>query len=911
MLARLRSGVRNILKRDRVEQDLDDEVRAALDLLTDEHRRKGMSTAEARRAAFLQLGGVESVKGQVRDVRAGVFLDTLLQDLHQASRLLLRNPLFTLTAALSLAIGIGATTTIFTVVNGLLLRSAIGVVDSGRLVDIVRVKDGGGPGIDPVSFPDYLEIRRQATTVDGVYAYQLELPAVSFRVEETGAVRAYAGVVTTNYFQALGVTPAAGRMFSPGDSEEAGASPIAVLSHRFWQRRFNGDPGVVGRTVYLNGYPLTIVGVARQGFLGMTVVAPDVWIPTSMVAVSNPEAGARLLTTRGADWLMLGARLKPGASRSEASVEMAAIGAALAREFPVAYDVIPVIPPGVAPGTISFSWKAVPSSPIPSGLRVIVGGFLALLMSIVSVVLIIACANVAGVLLARGVVRRREIAVRSAIGAGRARVVRQLLTETVLLFALGGAMGLILARAMTSLLVLSLPAFPLPVNPSLPLDARVVAFSLSLSFVAAVLSGLAPALRASRPDVVAVLKDDALAPTDRLRLRNTFVVAQVAFSILLVITAGILVRDVDRVTSIDRGFDSRQIDIATVNLSMAGYTAESGAAFARQLIEGVRALPGVEVATLADRLPGPGTMVMGGLSVPGVLPPQGLPYFFPNWNVVDSGYFTTLRIPLIAGRDFSDADRAGMQRVAIIGEAAARQWFPGKSAVGQSVNIHSGNLRTPGLAATPLLVIGVVRDVRYAPDRPAPLNLYLPIHQRYVAGITILARTIGPASEAEKIQALVTSMNPNLPVLNAQSLASSQSGPLETQLRLAAIVAGSVGLVGVLLAAMGIYGVTAYTVARRTREIGIRLSLGASRGIVVGLVLRQGMTLVGVGLAIGLLLGVAVGRILAAQRFGVTAPGAMTFMVAAILFVIVGLIACYAPVRRATRIAAMDALRYE
>jgi len=270
-----------------------------------------------------------------------------------------------------------------------------------------------------------------------------------------------------------------------------------------------------------------------------------------------------------------------------------------------------------------------------------------------------------------------------------------------------------------------------------------------------------------------------------------------------------------------------------------------------------------------------------------------------------------LRIPLVAGRDFSDADRAGMQRVAIIGEAAARQWFPGKSAVGQSVNIHSGNLRTPGLAATPLLVIGVVRDVRYAPDRPAPLNLYLPIQQRYVAGITILARTIGPASEAEKIQALVTSMNPNLPVLNAQSLASSQSGPLETQLRLAAIVAGSVGLVGVLLAAMGIYGVTAYTVARRTREIGIRLSLGASRGIVVGLVLRQGMTLVGVGLAIGLLLGVAVGRILAAQRFGVTAPGAMTFMVAAILFVIVGLIACYAPVRRATRIAAMDALRYE
>ena len=566
MVARIRSFVRNVLSRDRVERDLDDELQAALDLLIDEELARGKSPADARRSALLTLGGIETVKVQVRDARAGAWFDTVLGDIRYAARLLVRNPIFTLTAAVSLAIGIGATTTIFTVANGLLLRSAIGVTDPGRLVDITRSKDRGGPGIDPISYPDYLEVRRRATTLDGVYGYQLELQPASLRVENTGAERVYPGVVTINYFEVLGVPAIVGRTFGSGDSEDAGSSPVVVLSHRFWARRFQSDPGVVGRTLYLNGYPFSVAGVAREGFLGMTVVAPDVWVPASMIAALNPESGGRLLATRGADWMMLGGRLKRGVSRAQASADIAAIGAALAREFPVKYD---FLPPGPGPTDLSFVWSAEPSSPIPSGLRVIVAGFLTLLMSIVAVVLVIACANLAGVLLARGVVRRREIAVRTAIGAGRGRVVRQLLTETTLLFALGGIAGLLLARALTSLLVTLLPAFPLPVNVSVPLDGRVVAFSLGISFVAALLCGLVPALHASKPEVVSALKDDAPAPTDRLRLRNTFVVAQVAFSVVLVITAAILVRDVDRVTSVDRGFDSRQVDVASVNLSMA------------------------------------------------------------------------------------------------------------------------------------------------------------------------------------------------------------------------------------------------------------------------------------------------------------------------------------------------------
>jgi predicted permease len=446
---------------------------------------------------------------------------------------------------------------------------------------------------------------------------------------------------------------------------------------------------------------------------------------------------------------------------------------------------------------------------------------------------------------------------------------------------------------------------------SVQLDGRVVGFSLGISFVAALLCGLAPALHASKTDVVTTLKDDGQAPVDRLRLRNAFVVAQVAFSVLLVITAAILVRDVDRVTSVNRGFDSRQVDLASVNLAMAGYTAASGSSFARQLIERVRTIPGVEAATLSDRQPDPGSMVMGGVTVSGVSPPDGQPYFYPNWNVVDSQYFATLRIPLVAGRDFGDGDRYGTQRVAILGESAAKRFFPGKDALGQVVQVHTGNLSVPASPSTALVVVGIARDTQFDPNLSPRLNLYVPMQQKYVSGITILARTKGPASVADDIRALVTSMNPNLPVLIAQSLDSLGRGPVEAQLRVSATVAGSVGLIGLLLAAIGIYGVTVYTVARRTREIGIRLSLGASRFAVAGMILRQGMTLVGIGLAIGLVLSVAVGRVLAAQRFGITTPAISIFTAATMLFIVVALIACYAPLRRAVRIGAMEALRYE
>jgi predicted permease len=909
MMARLMSVWRNLIHRRRIEQDLDDEMRAAFELLVEEKTRAGMRPADARRAAAIELR-IESVKQQVRDVRAGSFFETLLQDLRYAARLLRRNPLFTLTAALSLAIGIGGAITVFTVADGLLLTEPTGVADPGRLVEIARSEEGDN-GFDPISYPDYLSVRERATTLAGVYGFALNLESLSLRGDD-GSERIFGGFTTMSFFSVLGVQPAVGRLYGSGDPERPGESPFVVLSHAFWVRRFKQDATVVGRTLTLNGRSMTVVGVAARDFRSMSVLAPDVWVPAVMIPTLDPER--RLDFSRENQpitWqIMMGGRLKPGVSRRQASAEVATIGSLLERDRAATNALSS--PMGIPLPQGRMVWRAAAASPVPAGLRFAAAGFLALLMALVSVVLLIACANVAGVLLARATARRREIALRVAIGAARARLVRQLLTETGLLFILGGAAGLLLARGMTTLLVSLLPEFPVPVNLSVPLDGRVIGFSLGLSLVAALISGLAPALHGSKSDVVSALKDDAQGPSDRLRLRNAFVIAQVAFSLLLIVTAAVLARGVNSVTSIDRGYDVQGVDIATLDLSMAGHSSASARPFARELLIRVRALPGVETATLADRAPGPGGMSLGGLTVPGVSPPNGQQYFFANWTLVESGYFATLRIPVVRGRDFTADDRENTQAVAILGESAARRLWPGKDAVGQTVFVHGLGLGGAKPSPTPLSVVGVVRDVNLQAFRGVPpLALYVPLYQRYVPALTILARRRTEQSLVGDLRALVTGLNPNLPVMTAQTLESQQNGPVETQLRIAATIAGSVGFVGLVLAAIGIYGVTSYAVTCRTREIGIRLSLGANRATVLGMVLRRGMTLVGIGSGIGLLLGAGAGKVLSGGRFGVPPPDALMFVGAATLFAVVGLVACYIPARRAVRIGPIEALRYE
>jgi predicted permease len=903
---------RNLWHGRRVERELDDELRAMFDLVVEQKTRAGLPPEAARREAAIAFGSVAVVKEQVRDVRRGALVDTLLQDIRYAGRILRRSPVFATTATLSLAIGVGASTSIFTVMNGLLLRTAPGVSAPGQVVDVVRRERDRGPGIAELSYPSLRDVQMRSTTLASVYGYRLQLPAVSVRVGDAAAEPAFADVVTTNFFATLGVRAAAGRLLEPTDSERPDASPLVVLSHRMWIRRFQADASIVGRVVHVNGRPLTVIGVVDDSFRGLTVTAPDLWMPVSMAGLLFPEAGARILEERGMPFLMAGARLKPGVTRAQASAEVAAIGVALQREHPsTEARTAPRVPGLREVGSDGFVWSVEMASPIPYGLRPLAAGFLGLLMALVSTVLVIACANLAGVLLARSVVRRQEMAVRTALGGGRARLIRQLLTETLLLYALGGAAGLLLARGLLALLLRLLPAFSVPVNLATPLDARVVAFALGVSFVAAVLSGLTPALHASRTDVVTALKDDAQGPTDRLRLRQTFVVAQIAFSILLVVVAALLVRGFGREASATHGFDPTGVDIASIDLAQAGYTSVSGPAFARRLLETLRATPEYEAVSLADHAPEPGGRSFGSVSATGAAPPDRNALF--AWTMVAPDYFDAVRIPVLAGRDFTDADLESGEPIVVLGAAAAKRLFGSElGAVGRYVSIHSNLISRDGApsAPKPARIIGVVGDVQFG--RTAPLSIYVATSYRYQSSLTIVARhRRSDGAGALRLREIVTRLDPNLPVLSVGPLAAHGSGPIATQLRIGATVAATVAVIGLWLAGLGVYGVSAYAVAQRTREIGIRLSLGATAGQVAWLVLGQCVRLAVVGCGIGLLLALAAGRLLAQGRYGLPGFDPVAMGGAAVLFAAVCLVACAIPVRRAIRVNAVDALRYE
>lgn len=574
---RLAALWRNLSQRAQLDRDLDEELRTTVAMLEDENVRAGMTPAQARRSAALQIGGIEGVKAGVRDVRQGAWIETLVQDVRYAVRVLARSPLFTATAVLSLALGIGASTSVFSIVNALLLRVAPGVAEPADIVDLVQRSAGSGPGLAEISVPALRDIRERATTLEAVYGYRLQPSTVSLRLGDATAEPAFASLVTPNFFAALGVRPAVGRLVGPLDPEAMGASPVVALSHAYWTRRFHGDPSIVGTVVRINGEPMTVVGVVDESFRGLSVVAPELWIPISMTHVVRPGTGPHVLDDRGMPFLTVGARLKPGVSRGEASSEIESIGAALQREYPSTDGVAAHTLPGrqgLASG--SFLWSVEVATPVPYGLRPIVAGFIGLLMALTVAVLLIACTNLAAILLARGVARRREVAIRTAIGAGRRRIMRQLLTETSVLFVLGGITGLVLARGMLALMVGLLPTFSVDVNVAPPFDSRVIAFTLALSLVAALASGLAPSLHASRADIVSALKDDSQGPAERIRWRQGLVVVQIACSIALLGVAALLVRGFSNQSAVHHGFDPENVDVMAIELAQAGYTSGTG-----------------------------------------------------------------------------------------------------------------------------------------------------------------------------------------------------------------------------------------------------------------------------------------------------------------------------------------------
>ena len=820
-------------------------------------------------------------------------LDSWLHDVRYAVRLLRRNPIFTLTAALSLAIGIGANTTIFTIANALLFRTPPGVADPGRLVDIGRSQNGSG--FDTNSYPNYLDIRRRSTSFTDIYAYRLDTQAMSLGTAD-GAERVFGEIVTSNYFGVLGMRASHGRLFAPEDDDAPGSAPFVVFSHRFWSRHFNADPSIVGRTVDINGTPFTVIGIGPEGFQGTTVLADDLWVPMNMIAAVNLSRDAGILGRRASVWLVMGGRLKPGVTLGQAQAELDAIGRALEKEYPT--------------DNRGKGLRVATLSPIP-GNSAPVTAFLSVLTAIVGLVLAIACANVAGVLLARATARQREIAVRLAIGAARSRLIRQLLIEAIVLFAVGAAAALAVARVMTTLLVSLLPTLPLQVDVSLPLDTRAVAFTGALSCLAALLSGLAPAFHASRADVLTGLKAEVAGSPSRQRLRSAFVIGQVAFSLVLVVGAGLFVRALQRASAIDPGFDVRGVELAAVDLSLGAYTEATGTRFGRELTDRVRSMPGVQSATLARLVPlGGSRFGLGGLRVPGQTPPHGERYLSADWNIVEPGYFATMRTALVGGRDFSPADRADAPWVAIINETAARQFFPGQDPIGRMMLEETGP-RGSANAETAVTVVGIARNSKNQslgePQRPF---VYVPFQQQYSPRMTIVARSTNGQRLAGELRQLLASMDRKLPLVGSQTLEDYTSVGLLPQ-RIAASVSGSLGIVGLLLAAIGVYGVTAYMVSSRTREIGIRIALGAQPRDVLRMVIRHGLGLTVAGAAVGLLLAAPAGQLIVSLLMGVPPIDGVTFAGAAVLFAAIGVAACYVPARRALRINAIEALRYE
>ncbi len=816
-------------------------------------------------------------------------LDAVIQDVRFALRLLRKSPLFTATAALSLAIGIGANTTIFSVANALLLRPLPGLAEPDRLVDIGRTDRG--QGFDTVSYFYYRQVRERATTMKGVYACFLEPTAMSLGGRGE-AERVYGSVVSGSFFPSLGTRPVYGRLLEDRDDVTVGGHPVTVISHELWERRFSSDPNIVGQSIVLSGTSFTVIGVTPRGFQGTTLMRSDLWVTLSMIVQAVPRETQRILTERGSVWLVMGGRLKDDVTIAQAQGELNTIASALEREYPDNFRGrgLSVLRAAVVPGQIG-----------------VVAAFLGLLMAIVGLVLLIACVNVSGMMLARAVARRREIAVRLAIGAGRSRLIRQLMTEAVIVFAAGGVMGLMLSRWLTGLLMAVLPDLPAPVFLDVTTDWRVLLFTIALSLVAAIVSGLVPALQASGSDLIPALKvDSSDTGPSKLRLRNVLVVGQVTMSLLLVVAAGLFLRALQRAANIPPGFDQTRVDVVSLDLSVAGFKDESGRQFVKQMLARISAMPGIESATAAVDLPlDGGRMGLGDLWLPGAQESAERGRIDADWNVVEPSFFRTLNIRLVRGRDFTDSDSSAAPRVMIVNESFARRAFPDRDPVGQRLLMEGRGEKRE------VTIVGIAADARVISLNGAvEPYVYVPLSQQYLSRVSLLVKTAGAASAIPQLRALIRDMNPNMPVSEALTLASVTAIGVIPQ-RIAASVAGTLGFVCLILTAIGIYGVTAYAVSRRTKEIGIRMALGADTSRVLRLVFRQGLVLAGIGVAIGVIVAGAGSTLLESLLFGVPGLDPLTFGGTCLLFAIVTLAATYVPARRATKVDPMIALRSE
>ncbi len=910
-LARLRLGPAR-------EAEIVEELAQHLDERYRELLAEGVDADAARRLALDELRDHEALARQMRALRQAHvpppftpglararILGDLWQDLRYAARMLRKQPGFTAAAVLTLALGIGANTAIFSLVNATLLQR-LPVANRARLVYVHRGSVGG-----VFSYPLYTALRDGSHVFDGFAAWG----GISASLNADNTTDLVSGVIVTgNFFDVLGVTAERGRLLAPSDDVTPGAHPVAVISHDFWHSRFAARPDIVGRDVRLNGTIFTIVGVTPAGFTGPQLgLIRNVFVPMMMQAIMRPpragysgEMNPDLLKNPNNGWLTGVGRMAPGVVPDQARAELSTAATTFVRTSRPAADplrmvIVPVDEgdPSQREQMRSAAW---------------------LLGAVAGAVLLIACANIANLLLARTAARRREVAVRLAIGASRARLVRQLLTESLLLSLGGGLLGLALGwGAVRWFQAAPPPAGALPLAIDFAIDWRVLLFTMGLSGATGIFFGLAPALTASRPSLLPALRDSVAEDDERGRrfnLKKGLVVSEVALSLLLLIAAGLFVRSLQAARAIDPGFDADKLVSAPLSVNLLRYTRAQGRDFYRRVVEQVERLPGVESASVA-RVPvidgggrvlsviregrqGPnGTSLSEGAGVVASDPTR------VNANVIGPGFFRTLGIPILSGRDFNDQDLDGRPLVVLVNETMARMHFAGEDPIGKRVSFN-------GQPGPWWEIVGVVRDSKYGSLGEDPLPVaYLPVAQNHETGMTLYARaSVPPASLVAAIRSEIQALEPNLPVPSIETMTQTIGTSLYAA-RMAAWLLGVFGGLALLLAAIGVYGVLSFSIARRTREMGIRLALGAETRDVFMLVIRDGMLLVGIGIAIGLLGGVAGARSLASFLYGAPASDVTTFGAVTAILVAVALVACIVPARRAMRVSPIVALRYD
>lgn len=882
-----------LFHRSRLDSDLEEELAFHLAKSAEKNHELGIDAEEARYAAHRRFGNVSAAKERNREMWTFAWLEILWQDIRYGARMLRKSPDFTVVATLTLALGIGANAAIFSMVDWLTLRP-LPIREPQQMAFLAFSRPAEDFNAN-FSYPEFTEIRKQTTGVFSEETAMIFTGGLDGLTVDGKTQPLICAFVSGNFFPMLGIKPYLGRFLLSSEGAAPGADPVVVLSYRYWKSRFGGDRAIIGKKAAINGHPVTIVGVGPQEFLGLTpIVEMQAYLPLGM-AVANTGIPRSFLTDLKARSLLIFARLQPGTSVAQAGPKLAVVGQNIVQQFSRTEEhgalfAKPLRPPGIVTGP----------NPIP---RVS-----ALFLSLAGLVLFLACLNVANLLLVRASARRREMAVRSALGARRSRLLRQLLTESILLALLGCAggivMGLNLTRAMNSLKFQT--QWPLVID--FRFDWRVLAYAFGVTLVTGIFVGTVPSLRASRGNLQEILHEGARTSTGaRQRLRGTLVAAQVGGSLALLIVAGLFIRSLGSVQKAELGFNPLHVLNVSMNPREIGYTDQQGLAFYKELVRRVRTLPGVQSASLSSVVP-LGEFVSGDdLNIPGYKTSTGDPQPHAYCSGVTPEHLKTMGMRLLRGRDLSDADQENAPRVALINESMAQRFWPGQDPLGKQFTRASDPKH-------PVEIVGIVNNTRntqlYGPFEE---YFYFPFAQNYAPSATLQLRTeVPPDTMIREVLGVVQSLAPTMPVFDVQTMTQalhSFNGLLFFEI--GAVLAGALGFLGLTLAMIGVYGVMSYSVSQRTREIGVRMALGAQPGAVLAMIARQGGLIIAAGLSAGLLVAFAVARMVGDFFVGVTSTDPITYVGVSLLLAAVAVLAGYLPARRATRVDPMVALRYE